>query len=101
VTVTAPADHAQLPRFPPPDLEWEPVVPPPAAYALERQYSQPGREFWSHSTIEIVSPSPAGISLWMKMQTVIGQQPHRWRIWAIGRNGTVSTSGWRAVDYTN
>ena len=30
-----------------------------------------------------------------------GQQPHRWRIWAIDENGFTTRSEWRVVNYLN
>jgi hypothetical protein len=101
VTLLAPTDHAQLVRFPRPDLEWAPVDPHLAAYTIESQYGQPGREYWSASAIKVVSPVPGEAPLRTQMPFGVGRQPHRWRIWAIGRSGTVSTSDWREIDFTN
>ena len=30
-----------------------------------------------------------------------GMQPHRWRVWAIGKDGQMALSEWRTVNFTN
>ena len=101
VTLLAPADHAQLLRFPRPDLEWVPVGPNLAAYVIESQYNQPEREYWTPSWIKVVPPISKEYSFRMEAPFGVGPQPHRWRVWAISKSGTVSTSDWRVIDFTN
>jgi hypothetical protein len=49
----------------------------------------------------LVSPAPGEAPLRTQMPFGVGQQPHRSRIWAISRGGTISTSDWREIDFTN
>jgi hypothetical protein len=101
VTLMKPADHAQIPRFPQFDLEWESLDTRVAAYLIEYQLGQPEREFWSISNIKFMRAPLGQFSITTKIPFGIGHQPHRWRIWAIGGTGAVSTSDWRTVDFTN
>ena len=101
VRLISPVDHAQIRRWPPGDLEWAALDQLPAAYVIEYQFGQTGRELWSPSWIWVVSPTHGGPLQNMKIPFGIGVQPHRWRVWAIGGTGVVSTSDWRTIDFTN
>ena len=100
VKLIGPADHAWITRFPKCDLEWEAVDQLAVAYVVESQYGQPMRESWSTSWIRVVSPTHSASERSVELPFTVGMQPHRWRIWAISRNGVVSTSDWRTVDFT-
>ena len=101
VSLMSPVDHAQITRYPKGDLVWAPLDQPPAAYAIEYQMGQPGREFWSPSVVTVVSPVHGEHMLSMKIPFGVGRQPHRWRVWAISGTGEVSMSDWRIIDFTN
>ena len=101
VRLISPVDHAQIRRWPPGDLEWAALDQLPAAYVIEYQFGQIGRELWSPSWIWVVSPAHDGPLQSMKIPFGTGVQPHRWRVWAIGGTGVVSTSDWRTIDFTN
>jgi hypothetical protein len=100
VTLRSPIDHAQIPRYPASIMGWETVDAPVSAYVLEYQYGLYGRENWSPSSIKILPPRPGQQSMNMPIPFGVGVQPHRWRVWAIGKNGGVSISGWRTIDFT-
>ncbi|MGD0695176.1 MAG: redoxin domain-containing protein [Terriglobia bacterium] len=103
VMLLAPADHAQLQRFPRPEIEWSTVDAPLATYVVESQFSirNLGKEFWGPSEIELVSPVSVGPSIRMQAPFGGGEDPHRWRVWAISKAGIVSTSEWRVMNFTN
>jgi len=101
IRLVSPVDHAQIPRWPPGDLEWAALDQLPAAYVIECQFGQTDRELWSPSRIRLVSPAHSGPLVSTKIFFGAGHQPHRWRLWAIGGTGVVSTSDWRTIDFTN
>jgi hypothetical protein len=101
VKLIGPVDHAQITRYPKGDLEWEAIDQLAVAYVIESQFGQPGRELWSTSWIQVVSPTHSAPLRGMKIPFGVGHQPHRWRVWAISRTGVVSTSEWRTVDFTD
>ena len=101
VSLVSPVDHARITRYPKGDLEWKPLDPLPAAYVVEYQFGQPGQDSWSPSWILVVSPSRGESLISMEIPFGVGQQPHRWRVWAISGTGVVSTSDWRTVDFTD
>jgi hypothetical protein len=37
----------------------------------------------------------------MPMPFGVGKQPHRWRVWAVGKDGQIALSEWRTVNFTN
>jgi hypothetical protein len=101
VKLLAPADRAQLSRIPPPQIEWSTVDAPLATYVVESQFSNPGVvPHWGPSWVELVSPISIGPSISMPAPFGGSVQPFRWRVWAIGKNGVVSTSDWRLIDFT-
>ena len=101
VTLLFPPDGAQIPRDPRSEITWAPAVPNPAAYVIESQFNQPRREYWSQPSMKVVSPAANQSSITVPMPFGVGRQPHRWRIWAIDKSGTVSTSDWRIIDFMN
>ena len=101
VTLLAPENHAQLPRYPRGDLEWGPVDPTLATYVIESEWGNPGGEHWVPSSIELVPPVSSESSLRVKIPFGVGRQPHRWRVWAISKSGVVSMSEGRIIDFTN
>jgi hypothetical protein len=100
VTLLAPADRSQLVRVPPPTLEWTPVGRNLAAYVIETQFNQGVGEHWVPSWIKIISDISNQSPIRMEAPIGVGQQPHRWRVWAISRSGIVSISDFRVIDYT-
>ena len=101
MTLLRPGNYARMNRFPPGDLEWTTVDAHIAAYVLEWQMGQPGGEIWLPREIRIIHPAPGKASIAITSPIGAGRQPHRWRIWAIGRTGVLSTSEWRIIDFTN
>ena len=101
ISLISPADHARIPRYPRGELEWKPLDLSPAEYVVEHQFGQPGQDLWSSSSILPISPSRGESLIRMQIPFGVGQQPHRWRVWAISKTGDVSMSDWRTVDFTN
>ena len=101
VSLLSPPDHARIGRYPRGQLEWAALDPLPATYVIESQFGQPGQERWSSSAIVLVRPTSGAPSMRKEIPFGVGQQPHRWRIWAIGPTGVVSLSAWRTIDFTD
>jgi len=97
-----PPDQARLPRFPEserPVLEWDNSGLQTAAYLVESQFEE-SPAAWSDSAFELVlQRAPRTIRVGAPFG--VGMQPHRWRIWAIDKNGGTAISGWRTINYTN
>src|SRR5208337_2075928 len=93
VTLLAPADHVQLPRFPQSEIEWSTVDAPIATYVVEAQFSDPpshnaGNNSWTSSWwVRLVPPISEGSTMHMGTPFGVGAQPHRWRVWAISKAG--------------
>jgi hypothetical protein len=100
VKLVAPADGAQLSPDPRPQMAWSTVDAPLATYVVESQPSNGARGYSGRSSIELVPPVSIGPSISMQAPFGGGAQPYRWRVWAIGKNGIVSTSDWRIIDFT-
>ncbi len=98
VTLLTPAGPAQPSPSSPPDVEWSTVDTPLATYVVESQISQAEKDSWTPSRLEFVSPISVGPSVRTKAPLVAGEQPRRWRVWAISKAGIVSTSDWRVID---
>ena len=101
--LVGPADGSRFPgRFPDsirPKLEWRHVDDKVEAYFVEAQADlDPGKGFWCTYPIKVIRPSTKGQIL-SSQAPAIGAQPHRWRIWAIYGDGSVSISGWRTFSY--
>ncbi|MGO8734188.1 MAG: hypothetical protein ACLQVM_15550 [Terriglobia bacterium] len=96
VTLISPPDHAQLPQFPHPQIEWAAVDAPLATYVFELQGPLHGKEGWVSSMIILISPAPNEPTLHWEWSYA----PGRWRVWAISKAGVVSISEWRTIDYT-
>jgi hypothetical protein len=96
VTLIGPPDHARLPAFPWPVIEWAPVDAPLATYVFELQVRSSGLEPWGPSSIILFSPVPHEPTLRWEWSYA----PGRWRVWAISKAGVVSISEWRAIDLT-
>ncbi|HTX39812.1 MAG TPA: hypothetical protein VME43_32565 [Bryobacteraceae bacterium] len=97
VTLVSPDDHAQVSRLHPGRIQWEPLDPSPAAYLLEWQVSNRGKEFWSPSWAILPPPVHDGPLLSARIPFGLNAQPYRFRIWAVGRTSTISTSAWHTV----
>jgi TIR domain len=95
-----PPDQARLPRSPErPVLEWDNSGLQTTAYLIESQFeSRPAA--WSGSAFELVLQRAAR-TIRVGAPFGVGMQPHRWRIWAIDKNGGTAISGWRTINYTN
>lgn len=103
-TLRRPGDQARLPRFPnPPELEWNNSGLLTVGYLIESQYfnSPPGAKegSWSQSVFKLVLQRPEQI-ITAREPLAVGKQAHRWRIWAINRDGSTAISEWRTINYT-
>ena len=98
-----PPDHAVLPRFPErPEIAWRSEAPDTASFIVEWQFSQPGVEGdWSISTLVFVEAPRTTQPFRQRAPFGVGAQPHRWRVWTLGRSGAVSVSSWRTLCYSN
>jgi hypothetical protein len=97
VTLIAPPDHARLPQFPHPQIEWAAVDAPVATYVFEFQQGLHGKEGWGPSYIVLIPSAPNEPTLHWEWSYA----PGRWRVWAISKAGVVSISEWRVIDYTH
>ena len=97
----APADHAQIPRLPAPELDIEQQGEPGILLAIESQVSAPDGKWWG-STILTLLPEETKADHIVRVAAPfgVGQQPHRWRAWSIDRSGNVTLSEWRTIDFT-
>jgi hypothetical protein len=99
----APYDGEPQTLFPKQDISWQQTATRPAAYLVESQYGNPRGdvEHWSAPAITFVNPIQYGNVVRMPMPFGSGMQPHRWRVWAVGKDGQVALSEWRTVQFTN
>ena len=88
----------------PPKLEWRHDDENVEAYLVELQIDgQPGvghsgKGTWCTFPIQVVRPTTKGqILSWAGPGR--GVPPHRWRVWAIYGDGSVSISGWKTFYY--
>lgn len=98
-----PQDGEQQTRFPKQDISWQQDNPRPAAYVVESRFGQPGGAAASYgpSMIYFVDPAQYVDVVKMPMPFGVGKQPHRWRVWAVGKDGQIALSEWRTVNFTN
>jgi hypothetical protein len=98
-----PPDHAVLPRFPErPDITWRSEASADASFIVESQFANPRDEAnWSESYLTFAEISRAAQPYKEQAPFGVGAQPHRWRIWTLGRSGGVSVSRWRTLIYSN
>jgi hypothetical protein len=98
-----PPDRAVLSRFPErPDIAWRSEAPADAYFVVESQYANSGDEAnWSESNLTFAEISRANQPFRQRAPFGVGAQPHRWRIWTLGRSGVVSLSSWRSLIYRN
>jgi hypothetical protein len=101
VTILFPPDHSKMTRWPTGEIEWTTTDPQVAAYVVESQFGLYGSENWSSSAVKIFPPLSENTSIHITTPFGVGFQPHRWRVWAIGRTGVLSFSEWRTIDFTN
>jgi hypothetical protein len=99
----APHDGEPQTRFPKQDISWQQGSTRPAAYVVEVRVGQPGGADASYgsSMIYFADPAQYGDVVQMPMPFGVGQQPHRWRVWAVGKDGQIALSEWRTVNFTN
>ncbi len=99
----SPKDGEQQTRFPKQDISWQQSATRPAAYVVEARFGQSGGADTSYgpSMIYFVDPANYGDVVRMPMPFGVGKQPHRWRVWAVGKDGQVALSEWRTVNFTN
>ena len=90
-------------RFPKHDIVWQQSAKRPATYIVESQFGNPpdAVKYWGPSKIAFVNPSQYGDVVRMPMPFGQGMQPHRWRVWAVGKDGQMALSEWRTVNFTN
>jgi hypothetical protein len=98
-----PPDRAVLSRFPePPDISWQSEARADAYFIVESQFANRGDEAnWSESNLTFAETSRATQPFKQRAPFGVGAQPHRWRIWTLGRSGAVSVSLWRILIYRN
>lgn len=104
-TLIGPADGAFFRRWPAeerPLLEWTSAGKGSILYLVEAQFTNPRRRgetetLWSGRGFTLIPP----VGLKTRATFGAGQQPHRWRIWAIDENGFCVRSDWRVVNYLN
>jgi hypothetical protein len=108
-TLIAPADGASFSRWPVeerPWLEWT-SAGGGFLYLIEAQFTNPPRPgqaetLWSGTGFRLISPvNPDVLKIRTRATFGAGQQPHRWRVWAIDENGFTTRSEWRVVNYIN
>jgi len=108
----SPADGALFNRWPAeerPMLEWARASRSTVVYLVEAQFTNPPRRgqtetLWASNGFTMApSTSVNGLTLSITIRASfgIGQQPHRWRVWAIDENGFTARSEWRVVNYVN
>jgi hypothetical protein len=102
-TLLSPYDGEPQTRFPKQQISWRQNSIRPAAYVVESRFgvAEGGFVEYGPSTINFVDPAQYGDVVRMPMPFGVGMQPHRWRVWAIGKDGEVALSEWRTVDFTN
>lgn len=97
--IIGPADGARFPRFPEqPSLEWNwsGDVNSIACYLIESEFES--GKLWSESYFTLVAPQE---SVKLVAPFGVGAQPHRWKVWAIDKGGSIVRSSWRTIIYTN
>jgi hypothetical protein len=99
----SPFDGERQTRFPKQDVSWQQDLPRPVAYAVESSYGMASGSTitYSPSRIAVVAAVDYGDVVRIPEPFGAGMQPHRWRVWAIGRDGQVAVSEWRTVNFTN
>ena len=99
----SPFDGDRQTRYPKEYVSWQQDVPRPVAYAVESSFGQPSGslESYSPSRIAIVAAVDYGDIVRIPEPFGQGVQPHRWRVWAIGKDGQIAVSEWRTVNFTN
>ena len=101
--LVSPFDGERQTRDPKEFISWRQNVPRPVAYAVEWRYGMPSGDETSYSPafISIVAAIDYGDTVRIPEPFGIGVQPHRWRIWAIGKDGQIALSEWRTILFTN
>jgi hypothetical protein len=97
--IIGPPDGTESTRTSKPTLEWEwnGDVESIACYLLESQFDE-GSSNWSASHFKLILPEKN-----VKLLTPfgVGAQPHRWKVWAIDKKGSIVRSSWSTINYTN
>lgn len=98
-----PYNGEQENRFPKQDIVWQQSANGPVLYIVEAQFTAPRGivKYWSDLPITFVDPSKYDDVVRMPMPFGQGMQPHRWRVWAVGKDGQISLSEWRTINFTN
>jgi hypothetical protein len=101
--LVSPSDGERQTRNPKQAISWGQDARRPALYVVEWRYGMPSGAEDSYSASEIVPVRPGDYGNIVRMPTPFGKgvQPHRWRVWAIGKDGQVALSEWRTVVFTN
>lgn len=99
----SPFDWERQTRNPKQYVSWQQDEPRPVAYAVESSFGYPpvGATTYSPSRIDVVAAIDFGDIVRIPEPFGQGVQPHRWRVWAIGKDGQVALSEWRTVQFTN
>ena len=101
VAINSPIDHARVPQFSNYEISWTSSGANAAAYLVEHQFHDPIQHEWAPSRAEFLHAPLEGPIFRQDMPFIAGYPPNRWRLVAIGRNGSVSFSDWRTIDFTN
>ena len=101
IALLAPPDNAELPHSPQPEIEWSTVDAPVATYVVESQFTiKSGRKTaWAPSKVDLISPISVGPSIRIPAPFGGGDDPHRWRVWAISKSGAITASEWRIINF--
>jgi len=103
-TLLEPFDGERQSRFPKQDISWQQTGVRPAAYLVESQFGMPKvveQKNWSLPAIIFVNPKQYGDVVRMPTPFGQGMQPHRWRVWVVGKDGQIALSEWRTVNFSN
>jgi hypothetical protein len=101
--LVAPDDGARQTRFPKQEIAWDQSGPDVATYIVESQFGNPrvGLPYWSPTRLDLVLPDSSQHTIRIPSPFGVGMQPHRWRVWAVGKDGTIALSEWRLIQFTN
>jgi hypothetical protein len=96
--IVGPADGTKATRIPPPSLEWEwgGEIKNVAVNLVESQAQSNNR--WFGNNFTLVQPEN---KIKLLAPFGLGQQPHRWRVWIIDKNGSIVQSDWSTINFTN
>lgn len=98
----SPPDNSDAYRFVnnPIDLVWTETGPDTVAYLVDWQYCV--SDLCSFGQLVYVSPTQGRMgTISIDVPFGAGQQPHRWRIWAISKSGSLEITNFRNINFLN